>query len=102
MRIEGKIIDVLPLKKGTSEKGDWMAQEYVIEYIEHGRDKDYTRHCAFEVMGEENINRMGIGVGQDLDVDITVDARKYNGRWYNQLRAWRAILRNHGEMVSNE
>ena len=31
MKLKGKIIAVLPVKKGTTDKGDWQSQQYVLE-----------------------------------------------------------------------
>ena len=36
MEISGKIIEVLPLKSGTSPKGEWQSQQYVLETIGGG------------------------------------------------------------------
>ena len=30
-----------------------------------------------------------IQVGQDLTVSFDIDAREYQGRWFNSIRAWR-------------
>ena len=44
---------------------------------------------VFEVFGEERLNQMNIQEGQELKVSFDIDAREYNGRWYNSIRAWK-------------
>ncbi len=85
MEIQGQIIEVLPLKEGTTQKGtSWKSQEYVIQTHE-----DYPRKCCFQVYGEEKINKFSIKKGEDLSVSFDIDAREYQGRWYNTIRAWK-------------
>ena len=88
MDITGKIIAVLEPRGGVSKSSGnpWKVQEYVIETHDQ-----YPRKCAFEVFGEERIKQFNIQVGQELTVSFDVDAHEYNGRWFNQLRAWRVM-----------
>lgn len=86
MEIEGRIINVLQKQEGTSNKtgNHWASQEYVIETHEQ-----YPRKCCFRVFGEDRITAMNIQVGEELRVSFDVDAREYQGRWYNTLTAWK-------------
>lgn len=86
MEIYGRIIKILDVKSGVSRtKGTtWMSQTYILETQE-----SRPRLVAFEVFGEDKIKTMNIQTGEDLKVYIEIDAREYNDRWYNQVRAWR-------------
>lgn len=86
MEIEGRIINVLQKQEGTSSRtgNHWASQEYVIETHDQ-----YPRKCCFRVFGEDRINAMNIQVGEEVRVSFDVDAREYNGRWYNTLTAWK-------------
>lgn len=88
MEISGKIILVLPERGGVSQRDgrEWKVASYIIETIEQ-----YPRKCCFEVFGIDRINQLNIQVGQMLTVSLDIDAREYNGRWYNQVRAWKAV-----------
>ncbi len=88
MELAGRIIAILEAKSGTSSKtgNTWMMQEYVIEVPGH-----YPRHCAFTVFGEDRIKQLNIQMGEDLTVQFDIDARDYNGRWYNDFRAYNVI-----------
>lgn len=86
MEIEGKVIAVLPEQGGVSPRtgNAWKSQEYVIETHDQ-----YPRKCCFRVFGADRISAMNIQVGEELRVSFDVDAREYQGRWYNTLSAWR-------------
>ena len=86
MEIEGKIIAVLPKQEGTSARtgNHWASQEYVLETHDQ-----YPRKCCFRIFGEERINAMNIQAGEELRVSFDIDAREYNGRYFNTLTAWR-------------
>ena len=88
MELTGKIIVVQEPKSGTSSKtgNPWMMQEYVIEV-----PGQFPRHCAFTVFGEDRIKQLNIQMGEDLTVQFDIDAREYNGRWFNDLRAYNVI-----------
>ena len=86
MEIEGRVIAVCPEQGGVSQRTgtQWKSQEYVIETHDQ-----YPRKCCFRVFGAEKIAAMNIQVGEELRVSFDVDAREYQGRWYNGVRAFR-------------
>ncbi len=86
MDIQGKIINVLPERGGVSQRtgSEWKVASYVLETFEQ-----YPRKMVFEVFGTDKIAQFNIQVGQSLTVSFDIDAREYNGRWYNTVRAWR-------------
>lgn len=84
MEIQGRIIAVMPERSGTSARGEWKVQEYVLETM----GTQYPRKMAFEVFGADRIQRFNIQPGQDVLVAFDIDAREYNGRWYNSIRAF--------------
>lgn len=85
MEFTGKIIAVLAPRGGVSKNGnEWKVQEYVIE--DHGQ---YPRKMCFDVFGAEKIEQFNIQMGEELTVSFDVDAREYQGRWYNSIRAWK-------------
>ncbi len=86
MEIEGKIIAVLPQQSGVSSRtgNPWASQDYVIETHEQ-----YPRKCCFRVFGADKIQSMAIKAGEELRVSFDIDSHEYNGRWYNDIRAWK-------------
>lgn len=86
MEITGKIIEVLPLKSGTSPKGEWQSQQYVLETIEQ-----YPHKFLFEVFGAEKINSFALQVGEQVTVSYNTDARPYKDTWYGSNHAWKVV-----------
>ena len=85
MEVRGKIIVVQPIQTGEGKNGTWKKQEYVIEY---DRNAQYPRKMMFNLWGDR-IDQFNIQEGQDLKISFDIDCREYNGRWYNDIRAWR-------------
>ena len=85
MEITGKIIAVLPERGGVSKTGnEWKMQEYVLETHEQ-----YPKKICFNVFGADKIAQFNIQAGEVLTVSFDIDSREYNGRWYNDIRAWK-------------
>lgn len=86
MEITGKIIAVLPERGGISQRtgSEWKVQEYVLETQEQ-----YPRKMCFDVFGADKIAQFAIKIGDHLTVSFDIDAREYQGRWYNSIRAWK-------------
>lgn len=88
MEITGKIIAAMEPRGGVSQRtgNAWKMQEFVIETVEQ-----YPKRCMFNVFGEDNLNRFAIQAGQMYTVSFDINAREYNGRWYNDIRAWNVV-----------
>ena len=85
MEITGKIIAVLPERGGVAKTGnEWKMQEYVLETHEQ-----FPKKLCFNVFGADKIAQFNIQAGDELTVSFDINAREYNGRWYNDIRAWR-------------
>lgn len=83
MEIQGKVIAVLPERSGVSVRGEWKSQTYVIETQEQ-----YPKKMAFDVFGADRIANFGIQSGEVINVSFDIDAHEYQGRFFNQIRAW--------------
>jgi hypothetical protein len=88
MELTGRIIAVLPPSSGVSARtgNNWMSQDYVIEV-----PGQYTRKCLFRIFGEDRIKQFNIQQGEDLTVQFDIDAHEFNGRWFNDVRAYNII-----------
>ena len=88
MEIEGKIIAVLPEQGGVSARtgNPWKSQDYVIETHDQ-----FPKKCVFRVFGAERIAQFNIQAGEELRVSFDIDAHEYNGRWFNDIRAWQVV-----------
>ena len=43
---------------------------------------------VFDVFGADRLARFNIQVGQEVMVSFDIDAHEYNGRWFNNIRAF--------------
>lgn len=89
MEFTGRIIAALEPRGGVSSRtgNPWKMQDFVIEESVG----QFPKRMAFNVFGEENLNRFNIQVGQELTVSFDINAREYNGRWYNDVRVWNVV-----------
>lgn len=83
MEQQGKVIVVLPAREGDSSRGHWKAQSFVIETHEQ-----YPKQMVFDVFGEDRLNQFNIKTGDEINVKFDITAHEYNGRWFNNVRAW--------------
>ena len=91
--ITGKIIAVLPTRSGTSARGtQWSSQTSVIETHEQ-----YPKRVAFDVLGDK-ISEFNLQVGEEVTVSFDINAREYNGKWWNSVNAWQ-VVRNGGQQA---
>jgi hypothetical protein len=87
MELSGRIIAVLPLQSGQGKNGVWKKQDYVLEY---NTNSQYPKRICFNLWGDK-IDQFNIKESQELTVSFDVDCREYQGRWYNDIRAWRVV-----------
>lgn len=86
MEITGRIIAVLEPRRGTSNRtgSEWICGQYVLETMDQ-----YPRKLFFEVFGADRLQQFNIQMGEVLTVSFDIDAREYQGRWFNSIRAFR-------------
>ena len=88
MDLTGKVIAIMEARGGVSARtgNPWMTQEYVIEV-----PGTYPRKMVFNIFGEDRIKQFNIQPGEEITVQFDIDAREYNGRWFNDIRAYNII-----------
>ena len=84
MELTGKIIAQMEARKGVSARGEWVAQDFVLETF----DNSFPRKMVFSVFGADRLQRFNIQLGQSVSVSFDIDAHEYQGRWYNSIRAY--------------
>ena len=85
MQFKGKIIEALPVVTGQGARGQWVKQGFVLEY-EPGQ---YPKTIAFDVFGDERLQKFRISVGEELICDIDFKAVKgRNGGTFNSVDCW--------------
>jgi len=85
MEIQGKIILALPEVSGVSKSGNsWKKREYVLETHD-----TYPRKVFFNFFGER-ADQYPLNAGDEVTVSFDLESREFNGRWYTDVRAWKA------------
>ena len=88
--ITGKIIAVLPTRSGTSARGtQWSSQTAVIETHEQ-----YPKRVASDVLGDK-ITEFNLQVGEEVTVSFDINAREFNGKWFNSVNAWNVVRKQY-------
>jgi hypothetical protein len=74
------------VQTGTSARGAWSKQEFILEY----QEGNFPAQVCMNVWGEDKVRELDkYQVGDKVKVSFNLSAREYNGRWYNDVRAWR-------------
>ena len=85
MQFKGIIKEALPVVTGQGARGSWVKQGFVLEY-ESGQ---YPKSIAFDVFGDEKLQKFRISVGEELVCDIDFKAVKgRNGGTFNSVDCW--------------
>lgn len=90
MDITVKVIKVLDALRFASKKGDGtevVKNRFVGETVLG----QYPKRIAFSVIGEERYAQMGIVVGGQYNVSFDVESREWQGRWFTDCNAWKAV-----------
>ena len=85
MQFKGIIKEALPVVTGQGARGQWVKQGFVLEY-ESGQ---YPKSVAFDVFGDERLQKVRVAVGEELICDIDFKALKgRNGNTFNSVDCW--------------
>ena len=86
MELTGKIIAEFNERGGVSSRtgNEWKAKSYVLEV-----PGEFPRKLVFDVFGVDRLQAFNIQIGEQLTVHFDIDAHEYNGRWFNDIRAFR-------------
>ena len=80
----GRILRELSRKEGSTRKGkDYECREYLLE--EQGINR---RKLKFQIISYDGPIDQPLQEGWDVTIRCTVEAREYNGKWYNNIEAY--------------
>ena len=87
MEQTGILVRKLDERTGVSQRtgNTWRQAEFLLEV-----PGQYPSHISFTVADGQSgrIAHFEKHIGKTVTVSFDIDAREYNGRWYNDLRAW--------------
>jgi hypothetical protein len=86
MILEGKVIKCIGIKEGTSQSGkSWKLAQYLIDTT---TNEQYPKQVAVEVFGEDRINELSLIPDEQVKLNVEVESREWNGKWFTSVRAW--------------
>ena len=92
MEFTGKVIQVLPEESGTSRAGNpWRKKSWVLETMDQ-----YPRKVKVDAMGR-SLDNVNMELMKTYTCSVDAESREYNGRWYTDLRVYRAVEAQNGQ-----
>ena len=86
LELEGTLRQKLGVQSGTSARGPWAKQEFIVEFP----DGNFTSQACFTAWGQDKVAELDkYQVGDRVKVSFNLKSREFNGRWYNDLQIWR-------------
>lgn len=86
LELEGTLRHKLASQQGTSARGAWAKQEFILEFP----DGNFTAQACFTAFGQDKVAELDkYQVGDRIKISFNIRSREYNGRWYNDLQIWR-------------
>ena len=86
LELEGTIRQKLGVQSGTSARGAWAKQEFILEFP----DGNYTSQACFTAWGQDKVQELDkYQTGDRVKVSFNLKSREYNGRWYTDVSIWR-------------
>ncbi len=86
LELEGTLRHKLASQQGTSARGAWAKQEFILEFP----DGNYTAQACFTAFGQDKVAELDkYQIGDRIKISFNIRSREYNGRWYNDLQIWR-------------
>lgn len=83
MELTGTIKKIYPTQSGSSKAGkEWKKRDFVVETQEQ-----YPKTICFTVFTHVDILD-GLGEGQTVNVNFSIESREYNGKWYHNINAF--------------
>lgn len=86
LELECNIVKKLEPVSGTSARGPWSKQEFIVQY----QEGNFPNQLVLNVWGEEKVKELAAyQPGDRIKASLTPSSREFNGRWYTDVRAWR-------------
>ena len=86
LELEGTIRQKLGEQSGSSARGAWVKQEFLLEYP----DGNFTAQVCLTAFGQDKVQELQkYQVGDRVKVSFNLRSREFNGRWYTDISIWR-------------
>ena len=82
--LDGRLLQILPRQSGTGKNGPWVKQDFVIE-----TPGEYPRKVCISAWGDRAAEIEGLNEGDEIRVNVNIESREFNERWYTDVKAWK-------------
>lgn len=82
--IEGKMVQVLDPQSGTSTRGEWKKQDFILETTEQ-----YPKKVCISCWNDKADDLANYKPNDMLKVAVNIESREYNTKWYTDIKAWK-------------
>jgi len=96
MEFVGTVTQVLPIKSGGSAEKPWQSQEFIVKE----NKEQYPKSVCFRLFGEDKIAQYNVAIGKVVKVSFDIEAREWQGRWFNNINAWKVEYPESTQAVS--
>ena len=87
LEITAKLLYSLPEQTGQGKNGPWVKQDIIVE-----TEEQYPKKICMSAWGDMVGQFKSYPAGTRLKISFRVESREYNGRWYTDVRPWRASV----------
>jgi len=91
LEITAKLVSSLPEQTGSGKNGPWVKQDFIVE-----TEDQYPKKICMSAWGDLVKQFNGYTMGSKLKISFRIESREYNGRWYTDVRPWKAVVESNG------
>jgi hypothetical protein len=78
--------EVLAPVEGQGANGTWRRQDIIVETVDQ-----YPKKVCVSIWGDK-INVQELTINSPYTIDVNLESREYNGRWFTDVKAWKITL----------
>ena len=97
MQITAKLIQILPFQSGAGKNSEWKKQDIIVE-----TEGQYPKKVCISIWGDK-IDENQLRVDNLLKIDLNIESREYNSKWYTDVKAWKIeVLAPSAQIIPNK
>ena len=95
MQLEGTVIKVFPKEAWTKKDGSHGGYNQNI-LISVGDDDRYAKPVLVNCQDPDKMKLATLTEGEYINLDVVIQSREYNGKWYSQISSKFRFFNNNG------
>lgn len=88
LQVNGKCVKVFETQYTSKKDGQKHQRHHFVIEVQDG---NFPKKICFTVLDDERWKKMNVVEGGTYNVSFDVSSREYNGNWYTDINAWRAL-----------